>query len=319
LLLLAQARAAARSGLPVGSVLRHCSIGCNQLVGFLIEEAEGLSLLGPSLRELAQELSALFERLLDELEREFERECHEKPSSAADRLANQVKRRLTGDLVELDGVNYDFGGHHLAIVAAGPAEIRTLRTLAEAMNGRFLSVRPDGQSAWIWIGTRNPIDRARLDHWLAANWPAESPLGLSEPAEGSLGWRLSHEQAREAYPFSRRQGRRPVRYSEIAVKAAIERSALASTSLRQLYMSLFRLDEPDSEKLRRTLRAYLDSGHNGASAAAALGLTRQTVSNHIRKIEERFGRSLTRHAAELEMALWLAELDSSPLVDGCQP
>jgi DNA-binding PucR family transcriptional regulator len=60
---------------------------------------------------------------------------------------------------------------------------------------------------------------------------------------------------------------------------------------------------------RRTLRAYFAAERNVSSAAAALGVRRQTITSRLHVIEERLGRSLGVYATELDAALRLACLE----------
>jgi DNA-binding PucR family transcriptional regulator len=62
--------------------------------------------------------------------------------------------------------------------------------------------------------------------------------------------------------------------------------------------------------LRETLRAYLASGRNAVTAAAALGIDRHTVQRRLRKVEDTLGRILPTCHAELEVALGLDELEA---------
>lgn len=55
--------------------------------------------------------------------------------------------------------------------------------------------------------------------------------------------------------------------------------------------------------LRETLRAYFACDRNATSAAAALGVTRQTVNNRLRAIEQRLGREIGSCSIELDLAL----------------
>jgi len=57
--------------------------------------------------------------------------------------------------------------------------------------------------------------------------------------------------------------------------------------------------------LRKTLRAYFTTGRNITSAASALGVSRQTVGNRLRVIEEKLGRTIESCAPEIEVALRL--------------
>ncbi len=60
--------------------------------------------------------------------------------------------------------------------------------------------------------------------------------------------------------------------------------------------------------LRQTLRAYFAAERNASSTAAALGVSRQTVINRLRVVEERLGRSLGSCAVEVEAALRLEDM-----------
>jgi DNA-binding PucR family transcriptional regulator len=59
--------------------------------------------------------------------------------------------------------------------------------------------------------------------------------------------------------------------------------------------------------LRETLHAYFATARNTYSTAAALGVSRQTVGNRLRAVEERLGRSLDSCATEVEIALRLED------------
>lgn len=61
--------------------------------------------------------------------------------------------------------------------------------------------------------------------------------------------------------------------------------------------------------IRNTLRAYLDAGQSPSVAAEILGISRQAVSQHVRKAEERLGFPMrSRQTASLHLALQLEEL-----------
>jgi hypothetical protein len=306
LALLLQARLAARHGVPVGTVLRRYTLGSNQISDFIVAEAEGDERLnGKQLREALGGLAAVLEHVLRELEEEYAREPQQRLDSSDARLARRIKRCLAGEIVDISDLNYNLEGHHVGIVAEGDDAHAALRSFASAIDGRLLSVRPQQTLVWAWLGTREKVDYAQFYGWVNSNWPPHLPLALGEPGLGRSGWTLTHDQANEAFPFALRE-LRTVRYSDVALKAAVERDAVATASLRQLYAQLEQ-DGDRGERLRATLRAYLAAGRNGASAAAELGLTRQTVSNRLRLVEKQLGRSLTVDTADIELALWLGD------------
>ena len=67
--------------------------------------------------------------------------------------------------------------------------------------------------------------------------------------------------------------------------------------------------QPDGgEALRATLRAYISAERNAASAAAALGVSRRTVANRLRAVEQLVGSAFGAIVGDLEAALQLDEL-----------
>jgi hypothetical protein len=308
--LLAQVRLAARTGVPVGVVLRRYTVGCNQLTDFVVAEAErDRQNRAAHFRIVLQELARLFERMLDDLDQEYARQARPTPGSLNLQLVERLQRRLAGEPVALGDINYNFDGHHVGAVAEGDKAIEALRSIAKAIDGRLLAVCPHNEVVWAWLGTRQRLECGRLFSKVVKSWPTGQPIALGEPGRGAAGWCLTHEQALEAFPFALRDDGRHARYAEIAVRAAVERDRLASTSLRQLSRALVADDREGDHSLSTTLKVYLDSGRNAASAGAALGLTRQTISNHLKRIEKRLDRSLTVNTADIEIALWLAEDD----------
>ena len=107
-----------------------------------------------------------------------------------------------------------------------------------------------------------------------------------------------------------RRGReRRVRYADVALLASALGDDVLASSLHELYLAPLEGERDGGAALRRTLRAYFAAGRNVSSAAATLGITRQTVSAHLRAIEERIEDSLDNCAAETETALRLRELN----------
>jgi DNA-binding PucR family transcriptional regulator len=60
--------------------------------------------------------------------------------------------------------------------------------------------------------------------------------------------------------------------------------------------------------LRETLRAYFSAEQNASSAAAALGVHQQTITNRLHAIEAQLGYPPSLRRAELEAALRIEDL-----------
>ena len=79
-----------------------------------------------------------------------------------------------------------------------------------------------------------------------------------------------------------------------------------TASLREIYLAPLEAGRDGGAIDRETLCAYFAAGRNGRAAAAALSVSRQTVSSRLRSVEEKIGRSLLACGSDLELALRLA-------------
>jgi PucR C-terminal helix-turn-helix domain/GGDEF-like domain len=309
LALLAQARLAARAGVSLDTVLRRYFAGHALLGDFLVEEAEGGRLLrGAALQKLLRGQAALFDRLLAAVAEEHGRESCERLGSSEQRKAERVERLLAGELVDVSGLGYELEASHLALVAKGVGVEGALRRLASVLDRQLLMVGSDDKVVWAWLGGRRGLGPDALERCLAAKWPQGASLAIGEPARGLAGWRTSHRQAKAALPIALRAPKRVARYADVALLASVLQNDLLAASLRQLYLAPLEAERDGGEVARETLRAYFAAGRNMSSAAAVLGVSRPTISNRLRAIEERLDRPLDAIAAELEVALRFDDL-----------
>ena len=308
--LLTQTRLAARNGVGLDTVLRRYSAGYVLLSDFLVEEAERSGLRGPALQRLLRSQGAL-DRLLAVLSEEYAREERARPATTQQRRTERIERLLAGEAIDASGLEYDFEGHHLALLACGPGVATALRELASALDCRLLTACRGEDTLWAWLGARRALDPEELRRHLSASWPAEVTLAIGEAGQGLTGWRLSHRQAKAALQVAQRSQEPFVRYADVALLAAVLQDDLLATSLRQLYLEPLEAERDGGETLRETLRAYFAAGCNVSSAAAVLGVKRHTVTSRLRVIEERLGRPLDTWAAELDAALRLKQMDAS--------
>jgi hypothetical protein len=306
--LLAQARMAARTGVNLDTVLRRCIVGQALLVDFLVDEANAGGLGPGALQGLLRGQAALAEGLVAAVSEEYARESNGRLSSSEQR-DERIERLLTGEPLDTSQIAYDFEVHHLGAVAKGPGAAEAIRALAAPLDCRLLLVHRGDGAVWAWLGGRQSIDPVELARGAA---PPRSGLSLAfgEPARGLGGWRLTHRQARAALLIALRGPESLVRYADVALLASIFQDDLAVTSLRALYLAPLERERDGGVVLRETLRAYFASERNVSSAAAALGVSRNTVASRLRTIEARIGRSLSTCSAEFEAALRLGELNA---------
>lgn len=304
----AQARMAARSGIGLDTVLRRYFAGYALLGELLAEEAqEGLP--GGALpTQIVRGRAAVFDRLIAAVSEEYRREAASRVDSSERRRAERIERLLEGELLDTAGLAYDFEAHHTAVVAQGEGAAEAIRALASALDRRALIARREQGVAWGWLGGRRRLDPAEALRALPEEQRRPIALALGEPAEGLVGWRLSHRQAAAALPVALRGAERCLRYADVALLASALQDELLCASLHRLYLAPLQAERDGGASSLQALRAYFGAGRNASSAAAEVGVSRNTITGRLRAIEKRLGHRLEAIATELEFTLALAGL-----------
>jgi hypothetical protein len=310
--LLAQARMAARNGIPLETVLRRYVAGYSLLVEFALRADEGASPAARSYRwRLLRGHAAVFDRLIVAVSEEHARELAGRVRSSRHRRADRVRRLLAGEPIDVADLGYDIEGFHLGLVAANLETGRAVKALASRLDMHVLWV-PMEERVWAWIGSRkrlSPGDAIHVSKSLERKLPPETSVAFGEPAEGVHGWRLTHRQALAALPMARLRQTRVVRYAEVGLLASVSNDDLIRESLSQIYLEPLSDESDRGENIRSTLRAYLAVGRNVSSTAAVLKVNRQTVTNRLRAFERKVGQTVDDCAPALQIAL---ELDAGP-------
>lgn len=251
---------------------------------------------------------AAFDRLLLLVTEEYGREELGSAVSGDVRRFKRVQRLLAGERIDSSELDYSFDRHHLGVVA-GSSEARLgIRRLAAAINARSLIVNAPGGEVWAWLGSEEPFDLAGIRSIATAACSSSAPIGLGEPARDSRGWRLTHEQARLAFALAQAGQKGVVHYADGPLVAAAAQNPVLLASLQELYLAPLNREGEKGKRLRKTLRAYSSADRNASSAAAAIGVTGQTVKNHLREVEDRLGQPLSVCADAVDVALRLEEL-----------
>jgi PucR C-terminal helix-turn-helix domain/GGDEF-like domain len=305
----AQARAAARSGVGLETVLARYFAGYTLLVDFAIEEADAGGLLHEvALRELLRGQGVVFERLIAEVSSDYRREAAGRLLSNEQRRAERVRRLLDGELIDSTDLAYELEDWHIGAVAAGAGAAEALQALASSLDRRPLLIPRDDGTIWGWLGAHKEVDQDQAYELIAAEWPKEMRLALGEPATGREGWRLSHRQAKMAFPLAQPCRAPVIRYGEVALAASILQDDVLSSSLRQLYLDPLAEDRDGGRCLRATLRAYFAAERNVSSTSAVLAVSRQTVRRRLERAESALKKDIRACSAPLEAALQLEEL-----------
>jgi hypothetical protein len=306
----AQARLAARSGVPLEIVLRRYAAG-DRLVGeFIVDEAAGMP--HEQIRQILRGQGPHVDRLMAAVAAKYVEELELLRHSPAQRRAERVQALLNGNShTEIVGLDYELDAWHLGLIVTGPRPDVAARTLGAGLGHRSLAVVRGDETAWAWLGGSKP-DIAEVERYMAADVLGRVSLAIGEPRHGLEGWRLTHNEAKAAHQVMLRRPRELIRASEVLLLAAVLRDEVLARSLHETYLAP--LDEAGDMGgiLRETLRAYFKAGFNAATAAAALQVDRHTVQRRLRKVEEALGRRLQASHAEIEVALLIEEMDGEP-------
>jgi hypothetical protein len=308
--LLTQARHAARSGVDLDTVLRRYIAGYALLGDFVIQAIEegDFELQMVDLRRIWRIQATLLDRLVAAVTAEYRNEMDGRPGTTEERRVKWVKRLLAGQFLEPDQLQYEFDAWHIGAIALGPGAQGLVRDLATKLDRRLLIVCPGGGTIWAWLSGQRKITAKEIEDLAPRPWPSGISLALGEPERSLAGWRLSHRQAKAAAPISLRPLPRLVRYAEVTLLSAALSDEVLASSLQRLYLDPLAHERDGGAALRHTLRAYFVADRNVSSTAAALGVSRQTVSSRLRIVEERVCRSLDTCAPEVDTALRLEEL-----------
>jgi DNA-binding CsgD family transcriptional regulator len=306
---LAQARLAARRRVPLETVLRRYQAGHSVLGDFMVEEASRRGISSVGLRRMLRSSAAETDRVLAAISSAYAAEIEApRPPSGEQRRAESVRRLLDGELIDQGRLGYELDNVHVGVVIRGQEARKAVADLASVLGAARLMVAGDDDLLWAWIGRHDGLEPDPLKATLVGSLPPGSRLGIGEPARGRAGWRLSHDQARAAMTVADRSSEHALRYSEVAVLASAISDELLTTSLQALYLDPLADDRADAGTLRETLRAYLETGGSATSTAAALGVSRNTVSNRLRTVEEKIGHLRPSRIADLALALRLDQL-----------
>lgn len=306
---LENARKAAWAGVSAQLLHRHYLAAHSVFNHFLRREArtvEGYD--GDTLSQIQGSNDVVFERLSHQVGEEFAQEVERKRRSTATQKLERVKALLAGELIEAPDLGYEFDATHIGIVASGEGLNEPIKHAAKSLGGRLLLVQPSPQKVWAWVSTRSDASACQLKDLLTEACPPSAQVTMGEPASGLVGWRHTHREAQAALKVVIRLNQSIGRYAEVSLIAAILSNDLLPTSLERDYLAPLARERDGGRSLRRTLRAYFSASRNGRAAAAALGVTPQTVTNRLRRVEARLGLPMWVCGLELEAALRVADL-----------
>ncbi|HXS43660.1 MAG TPA: helix-turn-helix domain-containing protein [Solirubrobacteraceae bacterium] len=263
-----------------------------------------------------ERVSAWYEIQLDRIEEIYSEERDRWLSGAQARRAELIREILAGEPIEQEpastALGYDLRRAHVGVVLwtdGEPADAlatleEAVRELAATQGATATLTVPAGSSAlWAWIAC--DAAPARAPALPAGVWAA-----LGGPARGLAGFRGSHEAAqlvRRLMPFAGRP-ERLVGFDDVSLACLMAREPAAMRRVVEHELGGLARRDPNTARLRETVRVYLESGANAREAAERLNMHKNTVHYRLARVEELRGRPLGERRLEFEVALTLAHL-----------
>jgi hypothetical protein len=301
-----EARAAAQGDVPWVPFQRCYSVALSawwektyrEIIGWDLEEERKHALI----LVVSRFLFDYFDHHLTALEKVYSSERERKTRMHERRRVALIRQLLDGVPVGEQELGYPVAGEHLAIVSWGREHERAVSQAIAAVSGTALTVPGTGGALWAWIGAPR-LGESSLQRLEAIIPPPETYLAIGQPARGPEGFRQSHQEALRAFRIGATTGDPMTFYGDVQVEAlTLQDERFAKEFARNQLKGIAGADDR-SRILRETLRAYFRTGHNGASAAAALGVHERTVSYRLSTIEKMLGHSIATRRDELGLAL----------------
>lgn len=320
------ARRLAQRGISVIALVRAYRVGHARFLRQFLKELAHQSIdphLNNAVTDRLLELTfAYIDRVSEQVVGAYQQERDHWLLTQATVRTAQAHRLLAGENVDIGvseaALGYRLRQSHLAIVGRVPEPttngeglVRLDRlglALAADMGcrGHHLFVPHDESLAWLWLpfGAAHDVDWAVLERLVETHDPTIH-IGVGEIGTGIEGFRSSHYQAVGAHTVS--LAAQPAR--RVTFSARIGFVPLICTDLRSARIWVdsalghLAADELTQQRLRKTLRVFLEKGGSYTSAAEALNMHRNTVQYRVQKAQDLLPRPLSENRSEVEMAL----------------
>jgi DNA-binding PucR family transcriptional regulator len=162
----------------------------------------------------------------------------------------------------------------------------------------------DVSSAWAWLplGIRDTFDATAAS---TAGVDPDLHVAFGNPARGTAGFRLTHQQAIAAQAVALAAGSPPqaMAFSEVGPVAMMLGSPDLLRAWVQATLAGLATDDETHARLRDTLLVFLQTGGSYKTTAERLVLHKNTVQYRIRRAEESLGRPVSDNQHDVELAL----------------
>ncbi len=334
----AYARRLAQRGVDVVALLRAYRIGSARFQDACLQElgqrTDNAATINAAVLSLAEITASYIDKVSEEVVSAYESEKENWLRNLSAARAARVRALLAGEPVDPDSseavLGYRLRQRHVGVVCwVGEAEARgadlarlehTAQEVAEKYAGRPLFLPQDESSAWAWLpmGARDALDLAAA-HAAIAKAGGGVRFAVGAAASGVSGFRRTHQRALGAQAVALAAGPSGpllTSFTDVAPLALMSGSIdLVRGWVRDTLGSLAN-DDIQSDRLRDTLRVFLEAKGSFKVTAERLTLHKNTVHYRVRKAEESIGRPIDEDRLNIELALLAIHWLGSAVLQG---
>ncbi|KYH45647.1 helix-turn-helix domain-containing protein [Branchiibius sp. NY16-3462-2] len=332
------ARRLAQRGVPVNALVRAYRLGHQFLMQqtlLVVIALDDESLRGPTYARVNDAVFTYIDWISQRVVGVYEEERESWLANERNEREAVVRLLLAGQPPQLDAwertLDYRLRGRHIAAVAWLDSEnhsdqlsrsMRALKSLARAMGSTRppLIVGHDQTTSWAWINVPSSVGTTRgWASWRLDETPAPA-IALGSAHDGVEGFRRSHDEAvrmQRVALMRKRTERQVISHDETgAALAGLLSTDIESTRawVRRVLGDLAGADEI-SRRHRQTLEVFLRHQSSYTATAEAMTMHKNSIKYRVSSAEKALGRSLTEDRLDLEVALTLAGLLGSSVLE----
>jgi PucR C-terminal helix-turn-helix domain/GGDEF-like domain len=319
------ARRLAQRGTPLTPLLRAYRLGHTCLSDWILKElarqTNDAQMLTAATLGMSKIVAGYVDQTSEEIVAAYTREREDWLRNRSAVRAARIRDLLSGQRVNVSAteatLGYRLRQYHVGLVCwtgDGTAAVDNITRLEHAIShvagkvaggGEPVFLPRDESSAWAWLplGIRDTFDAAAAS---AAGVDGDIHFAFGDPAKGTTGFRLSHQQAIAAQAVALTAGSTPPRsvaFSEVAPVAMMLGSADLLRAWVLSTLAGLATDDEHHARLRETLLTFLQTGGSYKTTAERLTLHKNTVQYRIHKAEESLGRPVGENQHDVELAL----------------
>jgi PucR C-terminal helix-turn-helix domain/GGDEF-like domain len=335
------ARRQAQRGTPLTALLRSYRLGhtcfSDWLVTELAQQTDNAQMITAATLDMSKIVAGYVDQTSEEIVAAYTRERENWLRNRSAARAARIRDLLSGARIDVRAAEVTLGyrlrQYHVGVVCwtdDPAASIDNITRLDRAISqvavkaacpGDPLFLPRDETSGWAWLplGIRDTFAGTAAG---TADVDDDLHFAFGDPAKGTVGFRITHEQAVAAQAVALAAGSavpRAVVFGDVAPVAMMLGSADLLRAWVLSTLGGLAADDEHHARLRETLLVFLQAGSSYKTTAEQLMLHKNTVQYRIRRAEESLGRPVGDDRHDVELALqashWLGASVLQPAAD----